>query len=486
MKYLHLLILAHLVLFSSCKQFLEIDPPSTKIDMTTAFASDAAAIALMTGVYVRIAQPYSSYFMSMTLNTGLSADELKSHGADSGTDSFYKNDLKATSFSLYWAELYNYIYTTNQVIEGLHGPNSVSGPVKSRLEGEAKFMRAYLYFNLVNLFGDVPIVTSTDYKSNRLLPRAPIAQVYSQMIEDLKQAQELLGTDYTTADLKTADYRRLRPNKWAATALLARCYLFSGNYNGAVAASSMVINEQAMYQLEPLERVFLENSKEAIFSLQPVSSIINTYAGSTFILVGPPGWRTPASLSDFTYNAFEAGDKRKNSWVGRFTDSQNISYNFAYKYKVRGGYTEIPVSENEVVFRLAEQYLIRAEAYIKANRIDLGVADLNALRDRARDAVSTTIPDPLPALMTSIGEQEALRAVEHERQVEMFTEWGDRWFTLKRMRGMTNPSISRADEVMPAVALIKQSTWKTYMQLYPIPFEELKKSPGMPQNAGYN
>jgi len=214
------------------------------------------------------------------------------------------------------------------------------------------------------------------------------------------------------------------------------------------------------------------------------NSSFNTYDGNSFILVAPPDGLHPVSISSQLYNTFEDGDNRKANWVGTYVGSQ--TYYYPYKYKVRAvSSATIGVTEDQMVLRLAEQYLIRAEAYIQTSDIPSGIADLNKLRDRSRAAVTPSIPNPLPALSTGLSKADALAAVEHERQVELFTEWGDRWFTLKRMKGFGNPSLSRADEIMPAITALKGGTWNTNWQLYPLPLTELQKDVSLSQNAGY-
>jgi hypothetical protein len=99
MRRLFILILILTISFGSCTKFLEIDPPSTKIDSKTAFASDAAAIALMTGIYSRAADPSAYSFPSLSVNAGLSADELISYGFNSSFDVYYKNALNAVDFN---------------------------------------------------------------------------------------------------------------------------------------------------------------------------------------------------------------------------------------------------------------------------------------------------------------------------------------------------------------------------------------------------
>ena len=486
MRRLYILILALTIPFGSCTKFLEVDPPSTKVDLKTAFASDAAAISLMTGIYSRAADPSAYSFPSLSVNAGLSADELTSYGFNSSFDAFYVNALNAASFTSYWGELYSYIYTANLMIEGLAAPNGVSAPVKKQLEGEAKFTRAYFYFYLVNLFGDVPLVTSTTYTNNTLLSRTPSPQVYAFIIQDLKDAQLLLSANYLNADLKSVTTNRIRPNKWAATALLAKAYLFNGDHQNAITESSSLINEKTVYQLETLESTFTINSKETIFAFEPSSTYQNTYEGAIFILNRAPDYSHSVGMSSWLYNAFEPGDRRKSSWVGTYIDA-NGTYHYAYKYKVGSNQSggQVAVTENQVILRLGEQYLIRAEAYIQTGQVPLGIADLNEIRIRARADASAQVPNPLPSLSTSIQKPAALQAVEQEHKVEMFTEMGDRWLTLKRMKGFNNTAISRADEVMPTVTTAKGGSWDTDWQLYPIPQEELRKDKNIKQNHGY-
>jgi len=121
------------------------------------------------------------------------------------------------------------------------------------------------------------------------------------------------------------------------------------------------------------------------------------------------------------------------------------------------------------VFRLAEQYLIRAEAKAQQGTDMIGAAaDLNVIRNRAGLANTTASTH-----------DDLLAAVAHERQIELFAEWGHRWFDLKRT--------GQVDAVMSAVTPQKNpsGTWKTYQQLYPVPQSEISKNPFLKQNAGY-
>ena len=480
-------LLAVLGTATSCKKFVTVPTTAAKVDGAEVFQSNAAAIGLMTGVYANATRNSEGHFPYLSIGAGLSADELTAYGIGSPVNTaLYANNLTNT-FTYFWSEFYTYIYVTNQVLEGIAGPNKLSPDVLTRLSGEAKFTRALFYYYLVTLHGDVPLVTATDYTQNEQKARTPAAQVYQLIISDLQDAENLLGPDYTNADLETVSTTtRLRPNKWAAAALLARVYLQTGDNPNAIAEATKVIGQTNTYHLETLANAFLATSKEAILQFQPTgNSSWNTYDATVFILSTPPSYSNPVSLSIGLYNAFEDGDSRKTSWVGSL-QSGSTTYYFPYKYKVRNtSSATIPLTEDQMVLRLAEQYLIRAEASIQNGDIAGGIADLNTIRARARAAGTIDVPDPLPALSSTLSKNDALLALEHERQVELFTELGDRWLTLKRLKGLSNPGISRADEIMPNIATAKGGTWSTNDQLYPISLIELNSDNKLTQNPGY-
>ncbi|WP_431217937.1 RagB/SusD family nutrient uptake outer membrane protein [Puia sp. P3] len=134
--------------------------------------------------------------------------------------------------------------------------------VRQQLLGEAKFMRAFFYFYLTNMYGNVPLATSTDWNINSLLSNMPSQQIYQQIITDLKDAESILSTNYLDGTLLNSISDRVRPTKWAAAALLARAYLFSGDYANAESTASVLINNTSLFTLSTsLNDVFLANSK---------------------------------------------------------------------------------------------------------------------------------------------------------------------------------------------------------------------------------
>jgi hypothetical protein len=219
------------------------------------------------------------------------------------------------------------------------------------------------------LFGDVPLELSTDYKVNNIMVRTPVNKIYDQLVTDLTLAVSLLPAS-NPAQLN------IRPNKWAASALLARVYLYQKDWANAESQASAVIGS-AQYHLENnLNNVFAQGSAETIWQL--ASDYRNTSEGSTFIPSGSSS-RPSYAINNYLLSAFENGDQRKVSWLKKNTVG-GTDYYYPYKYKVR---TSTPITEYYVIFRLAEQYLIRAETRAQLNNLDGAKADLNQIRLRA-------------------------------------------------------------------------------------------------------
>jgi len=157
---------------------------------------------------------------------------------------------------------------------------------------------------------------------------------------------------------------------------------------------------------------------------------------------------------------FDAGDKRKTNWLG-----SNIIGGTTYYYpnKFKNNNTT-PITEYNVVFRLAEQYLIRAEARALQNtNLPGAVNDLNMIHTRAG----------LPAYPTSMSQADCLLAIQKERRLELFTEWGNRWFDLKRWGAI--------DSVLGA----EKPGWKPYAALFPLPLDQVTYNVKLIQNTGY-
>lgn len=467
-----------LMIQTSCKKLVEVAPPITQVTGTNVYNTDATAIAVLTGIYSSMSQG-SIYTgnSSLSLYAGLSADELSLYAgvpSSSVLTYYYKNSLYVNSTSAagteFWTPNYTFIFLCNSAIAGLTAANGLTPSVQQQLLGESYFMRAFYYFYLVNLYGDVAMPTTTNYVVNETLPRTPQAAVWQQIIADLKQAQNLLSTNYLDGTLLNTTTERVRPTKWAASALLARSYLYTGDFHNAELQADAVINNVSLYSLDTLNGVFLKNSTEAIWQLQPVNQGWNTADAQVFIIppTGLDGVNYQVSLSNSLMAAFEMGDSRKANWIDSVT-TNGVTYYYPYKYKsaIYGN----PVTEYLMLLRLGEQYLIRAEAEVQLSDLTDGADDLNVIRSRANlSPISGTI---------AAGKSSLLGAIYHERQVELFTELGHRWLDLKR----TNT----VDAVMDAVTPLKAngSAWQSYQQLYPLPLADILQDKQLVQNLGY-
>jgi hypothetical protein len=468
-----ILLLLPVFIAISCKKLVETDKPANKITAKEAWATNASAASILTKVYSDMsASAQMSGGGGISFLSGLLADELTLYVPQVELNTFYVNDVQSKNETfLFWSSFYNYIYTANDACEQLPVAKNISDQVKNQLTGEAKFIRAFCYFYLVNYFGAVPLLTSTDYQVNRLATRVDPKEVYKQIITDLQDAQTLLNEDYMAADVVNITTERVRPNKATATALLARAFLYTGDYVNAEIQATAVIENSKYELLSNLNEVFLANSKEAIWQLQPVVPNRNTKDGDAFILLGVPDFESPAALSPQLIAAFENKDERRVNWINEVMDGTTYYY-YAYKYKIGRNLPEPQaLSEYLMVFRLSEQYLIRAEARAHQNKLNgpsSAESDLNIIRTRAG------LNEIQPPNQTAM-----LNALEHERQVELFTEWGHRWLDLKRTNWI--------NDVMNNIAAIKGGTWSINKSLLPIPFESIQYAPGLrgKQNPGY-
>jgi hypothetical protein len=292
------------------------------------------------------------------------------------------------------------------------------------------------------------LTITTDYAVNAIMPRTSTTDVYQQIINDLLQAYALLPVTYISPG-------RARPNKFTAAALLARVYLYKKDYAKADLYASEVIGS-GMYALNTnLNNVFLSASNETIWQLPKDAA--NTTEGVSFI----PSSATVKPvyvISNYLLTAFESGDQRKINWLKANTIS-GLAYYYPHKYKSR---ISTPITESYIVLRLAELILIRAEARTHLNDLNGAKTDLNLIRSRSGLNANAAVTQP-----------QLLAAIEQERRVEFFAEWGHRWFDLKR----TN----RADAVLATV----KSFWQPTAVLYPIPQNELLRNAFLTQNPGY-
>lgn len=466
------------LLLSGCKKYLDIAPPINTITTVEIFENDEQAEWAIAGMYSKMVNGVdgrpnnagSAFFAAgaSTIAGSFSADEMV---RSSGNMDLFQNKLLLAGNSFtqeIWFSAYKLIYEANGIIEGIHASTSdeLNEGARKQFTGEALALRAFGYFYLVNFYGDVPLALSTDFNQTALLSRAPVTKVYEQIKSDLVKAKSLL-----TDNFNVGKGEKIRVTKWFAEALLARVYLYTGEYQQAISSAAAVIAQANLFSIEPdLNKVFQKNSNEAILQLKQTneSSSLRNATPEGYVLCQNPAAPVPAPsyfLSAQLLNAFELNDKRKTSWTSPF----GSYFSFA-KYKT-GQWNAVfngAQTEYYTVMRLAELYLIRAEAQVlfSAANKDLAIADLNELRRRAN-------VDLLPTTLTA---EQVTEAIAHERQVELFAEWGHRWFDLKRT--------GKAASVLSQLAY-KMPWFGDHQLLYPIPLIEIKYNSNLSQNPDY-
>jgi hypothetical protein len=475
----------------SCSKFVETRTPDSLFEGSKVFENDNSAIAVVNSILANLGRTSSVVqgYRGVSVVSGLLSDELHTVSRFADYQEINKNAVLSSNpiTDNIWIGFYANLYKANTVLEGAVRSTTLSGKIKKQIIGESKFLRAFINFYLVNLYGPVPLILTTNYEQNRSATRAGVAQVYDQIIQDLKDADGLLTLDYVN-HTGTVVTERFRPNKHAVQALLARAYLYKGDWANAETAATSLVSQTARYGLETnLDNIYRQAaSKEVIWNFAPFFSsagVAAVYTGegrhynpAVLKLHGVPpqsfGYDLSNYLNEGIANAFESGDKRKTDWL-EFVTAGGKTYYFPFKYK-----TDLfglsTVQEYLVILRLAEVYLIRAEARARQGNVSGAKHDVDVVRTRAGLAGTTAATDA-----------QMMAAIEQERRVELFTEWGHRWFDLKRWPGRNNPGISRAQEVMSVVTPLKGGVWNKNWLLLPIPATDIVNNPNLEQNPGY-
>jgi len=448
--------------FASCKKLTVIpENPPAEITRQQQFTDSASTLSAVAGVYTyNTGNGFAYSDGALTYSTGLSSDELTYTQTDD-KQQFYNYVLTPLNMEVpaLWANPYQSIYQVNDILSGVTNNSGLSASFTKQITGEMEVVRALYYFNLVNLFGEVPLVTTTNYVATEHIPKTPIATVYHQIMVDLTDARTKLTANNPSSG-------RARPNLYTALTLLAKVNLYQGNWTNAYHEADSVIT-QGGYNLEPtLNNVFLDGSQEAIWQIPAATSYSAVADGQNF-LPYYPGASVIFPLATPLISAFEPGDQRCQNWVASAVFGTDTAY-YPFKYKDRQ--PAIP-AEDQMIFRLAEVYLIRAEAAAHINTatsLAQAITDINTIRTRAG----------LPNTTADVTSQTAvLNAVMHERQTELFCEWGNRWFDLKRN---VTPATSAA-----TVLGAEKTGFTTNAELYPIPESQIQLNNLLIQNKGY-
>ena len=462
------LSLCFTLLMSSCESILDIDPPTDSITADVTFSTPEGIRTAATGFYTDNFLNNLMYYQGLELYVSQLSDELLARSGQFADLSQCNYNSSTSYIHNLWDAPYSSIYGANDFLGHVEGSTVLPESELNVYRGEPLFFRANAYFYLVNLFGDVPLLTTYDVNVTSKASRTPKAEVYQQIINDLQQAQQLLNNSGNGTTRISTD---------AATALLARVYLYTEQWDKAVSESNKLLpsvdgGQGNNYQLETVERVFLSTSSETILaSNQEGFTGTGSYVGYTRIgnLFIPNVRATYASyyFSDELVNDVRSESKDlRNSWIGEKTGSGGKIYYYPYKYKNVTTPSSAANYENYVILRLAEQYLIRAEASVHQGNMQQAVADINKIRQRAA----------LSPYSGNLNKNDLLLEIEAQRRKEFFFEQGHRWMDLNRT--------GRADAVYGSTSY-KKLNWKSYRSLLPIPEQQIGRNRNLIQNPEY-
>ena len=498
--------LLSLGLLAGCgEKFLE-EAPIDQITDANFYKTQQDAIQAVNAAYSELTKE-GQYNASMWA-FDIMADNSVS-GGDDGNDAIEYKQMEAFSIpstnfvvNRLWGGSFIGLQRANLVLQKVPLITDMDPAIKSRCLGEAQFLRAKYYFDLVRVYGDVPLfVTPPSTPAEVNIPRTPVAQVYAQIEKDLIAAIGNLPASYAGADLG-------RATKWAATGLLAKVYITEGKKpEAAVRAREVIMGSgKTMWanygdNFKPANEN--QNDKESLFEIQYVNGRNqydrNNVGSAMNEFFGPRGAnQTPGSGYGFNVpepdfvNGYEAGDKRKAATVfvpgdvfpdGKVQSARATGSPFGYNVrkwfvgKVDTNIWDSPL--NVPMLRLAEMYLILAEA------VGASTEGLEAINKVRRRAFGLPIDTPSARDLTA-ATADFTGAVLRERKYELAFEF-DRWFDLKRYNGTPYgliPVMTAQAAYLKTLGISRGVPTEKNLVL-PLPQSELDANPGLKQNPGY-
>ncbi len=492
-KTLKISILAAFFLVSCNSDFLDVKPQG-KQTADNFFQTQEHAILATNAVYNVMRN------WEVTVFAYIGCTDIISDDSDKGSepnDAAFISEIDNFTFDAgniapktVWTGYYKAIFRANVAIERIPEVK-MDENLKKRLIAESKFLRAYFYFNLVRWFGDLPLVTKPLTQNDFKQTRAKTADVYAQIIVDLKEAIDNLPekSKYAADDLG-------RVTKGAARSMLAKAYLTIKDYPNAEKYALEVINSNEYSLLPDYGKIFTregENASESVFEVQTTSTDTRvTFSadydgGSQYNEVqgvrGTPnlGWGFNRPSDSFIAE-FEAGDPRRDATIlyegevlpdgsaiveknpklfnARYNQKAWIPAHTGFNYNGPG---------NIRILRYADVLLIAAEAMNENGKPAQANLQLNAVRKRARGKINGILPD-----VTEMAKDKLRELIWHERRVELGMEQ-HRWFELVRT-GQAEAALKKHGK----------SFVKNKHELLPIPQTEIDLSSGtLTQNQGY-
>ena len=466
---------------AGCKNALDIEPQQG-IEAATAYNTSQKVAAAVVGAYARLDNP-RLYGTDLVLVLELMAGNgyINWDGSFQNYRQIRNHNQIATLSNAegIWTQAYDAINQCNLILANL-GPVTDAAQ-KSQFEGEASFIRGTMYFELVRLYAQqyqpsgnntqpgVPInlipVTTVE-QADVKLPRSTVEQVYTQVIKDLQNAMAKLPNQNVS-----------RASKYSAEAMLARVYLQQGNYAAArIAADDVITSSGASLQGSVAAVFTTRNSGESLFEIQQNdqnnAGTSNDGLATFFAGYSPTGdqgiiyGRADVSVSSGFVGLYEPSDLRgtddstaiKTKYLIYVGDGNSRPGRYrTIKWRTFG--------QNIPVVRLAEMYLIRAEADVRAGNPSVATQDINLIRARSGASPKTTV---------------AIADVLQERQLELAFE-GFRIHDLKRVKGIVIPAVA-ATSTTPAVPAVLADDRRFVL---PIPQREINNNSNLVQNAGY-
>ena len=470
--------------FSSCSDFLEQNP-QTDLSENDFYKTADDILSAVNGAYSSLQEGdiYGNWYVFGEIPSDNTRNQLSgSVTTQNEFDQFYI-DTQNSMIANFWKAAYKVINRTNTILGRIDGIE-INTELANRYKLECKFIRALMYFNLVRVYGDVPLVLKEISISESYdILREPKENVYNQIIADLKEAQDL-PVSYSTAEDG-------RATQGAAKALLANVYMTLHKYAEAETILAEIINSGRYSLLENTpgslnidgyKNVFSpvnHNSKEGIFEIQFLkggygegSNYANNFApensGTNVVAVGGTGGNNIPEMD--IYNAYEEGDLRRDfsMSLGYYDNRKNnewVESRYVCKF-MDVPYQNNDASNNYTVIRYADVILMYAEALNQNGKTAEACKYLNMTRRRGF-GYQTTETSPVD-LQTTDKAQFALM-VEQERRVELAFE-NHRWFDLIRT--------GRAVEVMRSKGFSLNET----NLICPIPQKQIDVNPKLTQN----
>lgn len=471
------LLILTLLGMPSCNILLE--EPDHIIVTDGFYKSEGDAIAAVNSIYNRLAA--RMYNRGMQVMADLSVDDHKNGQGMPNPFLLDLEFLRVTPENQFvaqtWQDHYDGINRANTAINRI--PDiEMNANLKSRLLGEASFIRGLLYFNLVRFFGEVPIVTSdTRNLSDLNIERAPISEVYSQIIQDLEFAAGNLPKINSGNDLG-------RATEGAAKILLGKVYLTMEDWNRCIQVLEEVITQEVGYNYG-LHQNFRdnwnrssENGSEMVFAVQ-----YNEPPGipNSMMRLSAPRNRVPGLIGNEAdiptqevYDIFDAEDSRRNATFFTSYERNGITYNFPFPFFYKyfdpdRTHATNQSNANVYVLRYSDALLMLAEAINESTGPNtLAYELINRVRRRAYGNIDYDL--------SNLSQNEFREAVYLERRKEFVFE-GQRWFDLVRTgkfyETMLNHTENGGNNVQP------------FHVLMPIPQREMDTNPNLVQNDGY-